>query len=145
MGGGSGPEVAAIDDCSANLGLAFQIVDDILDVEGASADLGKTLHGTPADEVTVLLAHEPDFVDEASRFPVDLQLSGHSHGGQVRIPFIGPLYLPPLARKYPWGMYRVGALTLYTNPGLGTVGPPFRWNCPPEITLLTLRHAPASS
>ncbi len=112
------------------------------DVTGGTADLGKTLHGTPKDEATILLAHEPDFADEVARFPVDLQLSGHSHGGQVRIPFIGPLYLPALARKYVWGMYQVGALSLYTNPGLGTIGPPVRWNCPPEITLLTLRHSP---
>jgi predicted MPP superfamily phosphohydrolase len=115
------------------------------DVTGGSADLGKTLHGTPKDEATILLAHEPDFADAASRFPIDLQLSGHSHGGQVRIPFVGPLYLPPLARKYPWGMYQVGVLSLYTNPGLGTIGPPVRWNCPPEVTLLTLRHTPAPS
>jgi uncharacterized protein len=75
------------------------------------------------------------------RFPVDLQLSGHSHGGQVRVPFMPPLYLPELARKYVYGLRRVGEITLYTNPGLGTVGIPVRFNCPPEITLLTLRRS----
>lgn len=114
-------------------------------VTSRTADLGRTLHRVPKDEVTVLLAHEPDYADEAARFPVDLQLSGHSHGGQVRIPFFGPLYLPDLARKYVWGTYQVGALSLYTNAGLGTIGPPVRWNCPPEITLLTLRRALRSS
>jgi len=49
-----------------------------------AADLGKALHDVPASETTLLLAHEPDFADYAARFPVDLQLSGHSHGGQVR-------------------------------------------------------------
>jgi predicted MPP superfamily phosphohydrolase len=114
-------------------------------VTSRTADLHQTLHRVPADEATVLLAHEPDFADEVARFPVDLQLSGHSHGGQVRIPFVGPLYLPPWAKKYVRGMYRVGALSLYTNSGLGTVGLPVRWNCPPEITLLTLRHSPAAA
>jgi predicted MPP superfamily phosphohydrolase len=111
------------------------------DVHARAADIDKTLHGIPGDEATVLLAHEPDYADEVARFAVDLQLSGHSHGGQVRIPMVGPLYLPELGRKYVWGPYRIGELTLYTNPGLGTVGFPVRWNCPPEITLLTLRRA----
>jgi predicted MPP superfamily phosphohydrolase len=101
-------------------------------------DLGKTLQGIPGNEAVVLLAHEPDFADEASKFPIDLQLSGHSHGGQVRIPLLPPLFLPEMAKKYVWGSYRVRSLNLYTNPGLGTVNIPVRWNCPPEITLLTV-------
>jgi predicted MPP superfamily phosphohydrolase len=92
----------------------------------------------------ILLAHEPDFADEASRFPVDLQLSGHSHGGQIRVPLLPPLYLPSLAKKYILGTYHIGPLTLYTNAGLGTIGVPMRLNCPPEITLLTLRPAAKS-
>jgi predicted MPP superfamily phosphohydrolase len=104
-----------------------------------NADLPKTLHDVPAGEAIILLAHEPDFADQAARFPIDLQLSGHSHGGQVRIPFLPPLYLPKMAKKYVWGTYQVGALALYTNAGLGTIGLPVRLNCPPEITLVTLR------
>ena len=84
---------------------------------------------------------EPDYADRVAHFPVDLQLSGHSHGGQVRVPFVPPLFLPELAQKYIWGLYKIGGLTLYTNPGLGTVGVPVRINCPPEITLLTLRRS----
>jgi len=109
------------------------------DVLSKTADLSKTLHRVPAGEAVVLLAHEPDFADEASRFPIDLQLSGHSHGGQIRIPLLPPLYLPEMGKKFVWGAYRVGRLALYTNPGLGTIGVPMRINCPPEITLLTLR------
>lgn len=116
-------------------------VDDVL---GLTADLDATLHNVPADEASILLAHEPDYADHVARYPVDLQLSGHSHGGQVRVPFLRPLYLPDLARKYIWGLYTIGGLTLYTNPGLGTVGVPVRMNCPPEITLLTLRRSPTS-
>lgn len=110
------------------------------DVLGGTADLPKTLRRVPAGEAVILLAHEPDFADEASRFPIDLQFSGHSHGGQVRVPLLPPLYLPEMAKKYVWGRYRVGPLILYTTAGLGTVGVPMRLNCPPEITLLTLRH-----
>jgi uncharacterized protein len=116
-------------------------VDDVL--VGAH-DLNATLRPIPTGEPTVLLAHEPDYadyVDYVGHHSVDLQLSGHSHGGQVRPPFLRPLYLPDLARKYIWGLYKIGALTLYTNPGLGTVGVPVRWNCPPEITLLTIRRS----
>jgi uncharacterized protein len=113
-------------------------VDDVLE---RTADLDATLHNIPADESVILLAHEPDYADYVAHYPVDLQLSGHSHGGQVRAPFLGPLYLPDLAKKYIWGSYKIGALTLYTNPGLGTVNVPVRMNCPPEITLFTLRRA----
>jgi uncharacterized protein len=117
----------------------------INDVFSKTADLHKTLRGVPDGEAVVLLAHEPDFADAAARFPIDLQLSGHSHGGQVRVPLLPPLYLPPLAKKYVWGEYRVGRLSLYTNAGLGTVLVPIRLNCPPEITLLTLRSGEAPS
>jgi predicted MPP superfamily phosphohydrolase len=104
-----------------------------------------TLQGIPPDETTILLAHEPDFAEEAARFPVDLQLSGHSHGGQVWIPGIGAPWLPPMSRKYPRGLYRVGNLTLYTNMGIGTIRAPIRINCPPEVTLITLRAGKGSS
>jgi uncharacterized protein len=117
-------------------------VDDILN---GPSDLDATLAKVPRQEASILLAHEPDYADhvarQAANMPVDLQLSGHSHGGQIRLPFTPPFYLPPLARKYYWGLYQVGPLTLYTNAGLGTMRVPIRWNCPPEITLLTLRSA----
>jgi len=109
------------------------------DVLSRTADLRETLRRVPAGEAVILLAHEPDFANEVSRFPVDLQLSGHSHGGQIRVPLLPPLYLPAMAKKYFWGTYQVGPLKLYTNAGLGTIGVPMRLNCPPEITLLTLR------
>ncbi len=111
-------------------------VDDVMEQK---ADLDGALKSVPAEEATLLLAHEPDYADYAASFPVDLQLSGHSHGGQVRVPWMGAPILPRLARKYPMGLYRVGKLQLYTNRGLGVVNPPVRLNCPPEITLVTLR------
>jgi predicted MPP superfamily phosphohydrolase len=109
------------------------------DVMLQTADLNEALRKVAADEAVVLLAHEPDYADYVAKHPVDLQLSGHSHGGQVNFPFVRPLYLPDLAQKYVWGLYKIGGLTLYTNPGIGTVGIPVRFNCPPEVTLLTIR------
>lgn len=111
-------------------------VDDVL---AGDPDLPSTLGAVPSGEAVVLMAHEPDYADYVAEYPVDLQLSGHTHGGQVRIPLMRPLYLPPLARKYVWGLFKIRELTLYTNAGIGTVDVPIRWNCPPEVTLITLR------
>ena len=69
-------------------------------------------------------------------------LSGHSHGGQVRLPFLGALVLPPFGRKYVEGFFNFGRLQLYVNRGLGTIGLPFRFDCPPEISIFTLRTRP---
>jgi len=93
----------------------------------------------PEEGAAILLAHEPDFADVSAptgRF--DLQISGHSHGGQVVIPFVGPPHLPPLGRKYYTGRYQVGSMIQYTNRGLGMVGLPVRFWCRPEITVITL-------
>ncbi len=109
------------------------------DVLARDANLEEALQGTSSTEAVVLLAHEPDFADYTARYPVDLQLSGHSHGGQVCFPLIGAVYFPRMARKYPRGLRRVGKLMLYTNVGIGTLFIPVRWNCPPEVTLITLR------
>ncbi len=97
------------------------------------------------NEPVILLCHEPDYADtllqqEAGQ-SVALMLSGHTHGGQVRLPFLGAVDLPPLGEKYVQGLFQLGSLQLYVNRGLGTVELPFRLNCPPEITLFTLRAA----
>jgi predicted MPP superfamily phosphohydrolase len=95
------------------------------------------------DGPVLLMAHAPDFADEVLAHPrgplVDVMLAGHSHGGQIRLPFLGPLILPPMGEKYPEGLYRFNNLQLYVNRGIGTVGLPFRLNCPPEITVITLQ------
>jgi predicted MPP superfamily phosphohydrolase len=72
---------------------------------------------------------------------VDLQLSGHTHGGQVRIPFYGALRLPPLGQRYPSGLYRSGSMLHYTNRGVGMVSPLVRFNCRPEITVFACHPA----
>ena len=103
------------------------------------ADLQQALTGVPRGETKILLAHEPDFADYSSQNGIDVQLSGHSHGGQIKMPGVHPFWLPDLAKKYYRGYYRVGQLQLYTNRGIGTVALPLRFCAPPEVTLLTLR------
>lgn len=104
-------------------------------------NIDKALKGIPDDSCTVLLAHEPDFADEYRNYPVDLQLSGHSHGGQVRVPFFGALYTPPYANKYISGLYSVpnSSLQVYTTRGIGMTRIPVRFNCRPELTVITLK------
>ncbi len=116
-------------------------VDDAME---RRADPERTLRGLPRDEAVIAAVHEPDFADVMKNYGVDLQLSGHSHGGQVRLPLLGALYLPRMGRKYAMGWRRLGSMQLYTNRGLGVVGVPFRLMCPPEITLFTLRSAAPS-
>jgi len=105
-------------------------------------DLAAALSGVPSACKVVLLAHEPDFADLAARDRrIVLQLSGHSHGGQVCIPGHGGLHFPPWAQKYRRGSYQVGEMTLYVNRGLGMVTLPLRFACRPEVTLFTLQPA----
>lgn len=93
----------------------------------------------PEQGAAVLLVHEPDFADVTAHVGrYDLELSGHSHGGQVRLPMAGALALPPLAQNYPCGLYQVKDLLHYTNRGLGMVSPRVRLNCRPEITVFEL-------
>lgn len=110
------------------------------DVWGGKPDLDRAVQDVPAGAFNLLLCHAPDFADQAAKRGVPLQLSGHSHGGQVRVPGAGALILPQYGRRYPAGLQRVaGASTqVYTSVGLGVIFPPIRLNCPPEITLLTL-------
>ena len=89
-------------------------------------------------ESVILLAHEPDVLPLVATHNVDLMLSGHTHGGQVRFPFLPAMFLPELGQHYIEGLYRLGPTQLYVNRGVGTVNLPFRLNCPPEITLITL-------
>lgn len=112
------------------------------DVSEGKHRLEEVVAKLPPDTATILLAHEPDYADVTSltgKFL--LQLSGHSHGGQVSIPFVGPPVLPRWARKYPAGLYRLAGMWLYTNRGVGMTAPFVRFNCRPEITVFTLNGA----
>jgi uncharacterized protein len=108
------------------------------DVFAKQDKLDLVLAQLPTTGAAIMLAHEPDFADEtAATGRFGLQLSGHSHGGQIRIPFYGG-YLPEYARKYPIGRYQVGSMTQYTNRGIGTIKIYARFNCRPEISVFNL-------
>ncbi|WP_420881661.1 metallophosphoesterase [Rhodococcus sp. (in: high G+C Gram-positive bacteria)] len=101
-------------------------------------DLPAALAGRDPDRFVLLLAHQPKQALEASELGVDLQLSGHTHGGQM-----WPLgYLVPLQQPSVTGLDRVGDTVLYTSRGAGAWGPPVRVGAPPEITILELASRP---
>lgn len=103
--------------------------------------LDDVLDQLPDEGAAILLAHEPDFADISARTGrFDLQISGHSHGGQINLPILGPLYLPRYARKYTSGLYQINGMIQYTNRGVGMVHIPFRLNSNPEITVFHLKH-----
>ncbi len=102
-------------------------------------NLDTVLEKTPPDGPAILLAHEPDLaLRSAATKRFSLQLSGHSHGGQLIVPGLGTPFRGPLFRKFPHGKYRVGDMVQYTSRGLGTNGYWIRINCPPEITIIIL-------
>lgn len=100
-------------------------------------------------EPLILMCHAPDYADELQKHAagqgVALMLSGHTHGGQVRLPFLPLVHLPEMGRKYVEGWFNLGSMQLHVNRGLGTVGVPVRFNCPPQISLLTLRAGSAEN
>lgn len=119
-------------------GVWLAAVDDVWERQ---ADLDAALAGAPPGATVILLAHEPDFADAVARDGrVMLQLSGHSHGGQVRLPLFGPPVLPYLGQRYPAGLYQVGRMQLYVTRGVGLITPPVRFNCRPEVTVLNIER-----
>lgn len=140
-----------------NSGFPLTIGADMLYLAGlddgwsGQPDLSLALSDAPHDVPVILLMHEPDYADYYSLDGrVALQLSGHSHGGQVRLPGLGAIRLPRYGRKYDSGLYQVNDMWLYTNRGIGVMAgvpvagiasPPVRFNCPPEITEITLTRA----
>ena len=104
-------------------------------------DLAALKRAMPEDKFSVLLVHEPDFADtSAASERFHLQLSGHSHGGQIFVPGKGPIVVPDLGQKYPRGLYLVEQMLLWTTTGVGMVQPYVRLNCRPEIAVITLKR-----
>lgn len=107
------------------------------------ADLDRALAGRPSSDMpAVLLAHDPVLFPEAAKRGVDVTLSGHTHGGQIAVPFLSRRFnLARLSSPFTAGLYRLGESLLYVHRGNGTSGPPLRLGSPPEIALLVLRVA----
>ena len=102
-------------------------------------DATQTMQGIEEENFNLLLVHEPDLVDDFIDYPVDLVVAGHSHGGQVYIPFVGPLWTTTLAEKYVRGLYEINEdLSLYVNTGIGNTRVPFRLFNVPQITVFYL-------
>lgn len=98
------------------------------------------LEQLPSKGTAILMAHEPDFAEvSAATERFALQISGHSHGGQINLPSFGAPILPRLGRKYPKGLYEVGGMYQYTNRGVGMMKPAIRFNCRPEVSIFELQ------
>lgn len=103
-------------------------------------DVPAALKGSYPDEMKLLLAHNPIIFREAARLGVDLTLSGHTHGGQIKLRDEDKRLLP--RRKLKAGLHQRRNSQIYITRGIGTVVVPMRYQCPPEISLLELRTAP---
>jgi hypothetical protein len=105
-------------------------------------DLERVRGGIPCDACSILLSHSPETYDQTARLGFDLQLSGHTHGGQLCLPGGIPIVVPcKVEKKFILGRWVHGSLQGYTSPGTGSCGVAARLNCPPEITLHILRSA----
>lgn len=107
--------------------------------------LPSALKGLPTDGVRVLLSHNPDINEEIELLGqrIDLVLSGHTHGGQVVAPLVGQPIMPSkFGQKYRVGLVRDGERQTFISRGVGHLLAPIRFNCPPEVAVLTLRAAP---
>jgi len=106
------------------------------------ADVHRALAGRDEAQPLIALAHDPQLFPALARGGALLVLSGHTHWGQLALPFAPTRYnLSRLSYRYHAGLYQHGRATLYVHPGLGTTGPPIRIGAPPEITVLRLRRA----
>jgi predicted MPP superfamily phosphohydrolase len=131
-----------------NQGVPIQINDESLWLAGVddaicgNPNLNQAIVSAPEQAPVVLLGHEPDLADEFSKDGrVDLMLAGHSHGGQIRLPFKNISFKAHLAEKYDMGLYKVNGMWLYVNRGIGVItSVPIRINCPPEISSFTLEY-----
>jgi predicted MPP superfamily phosphohydrolase len=112
------------------------------DLWGAFEDLQGAMHSVPAQDPKILLCHNPLAIGRASRLGIDLMLSGHTHGGQVRLPLIRSFYRSKFGERFVEGWNQLGDTQIYISRGIGKVVLPVRLACPPEITCLCLRRDP---
>jgi uncharacterized protein len=101
-------------------------------------DLDAAFRDVPNVCPVVSLWHEPDWAERAGAHGAILQLSGHSHGGQIRLPVLGNIAAPYGGRRFVSGMNELESMRVYTSRGVGVYRPPVRFHCPPEVTLVTV-------
>ena len=116
--------------------LAIAGIDDTV---VGNPDSTRAFADIPEGIPVLALWHEADFAEETARLGAFAQLSGHTHGGQVRLPVIGSIWLPPDGRRRDIGLYDVDGMPVYISRGLGVYRPPVRFLAPPEVTLVILR------
>ena len=105
-------------------------------------DLEAALEGVPPNAFKLLLAHAPEIYQTAADQGVDLYLSGHTHGGQIRLPFIGAVkHNANCPKEFRHGLWKHAGMHGYTTAGVGCSSVPVRFNCPPEIVLFELKYA----
>jgi predicted MPP superfamily phosphohydrolase len=105
-----------------------------VDSEGFIAD---TLSSAPADEYSIFLFHYPEGIEAASARDIDLFLCGHTHGGQIRLPFYGALVTASsLGKQFEYGHYKVGKTDMNVSRGIGMTGIPVRFLAPPEVAVI---------
>jgi predicted MPP superfamily phosphohydrolase len=121
---------------------------DVLQLSGiddsswAGDDWSRALHGLDPGRPTVLLSHQPIVLDLPQTQNVSLILSGHTHGGQIRLPWLGaPAQMLTKDLKYAHGLFRRGETQLYVSSGTGVIGLPVRFGVRPEIAVLRLKGA----
>jgi predicted MPP superfamily phosphohydrolase len=126
-------ESARVGDDTGELWIAG--IDDAL---RGSPDPQRAFASVPSSARAITLWHEPDWAERVAKHGAFLQLSGHSHGGQLRLPFLGPITAPTGGRRYMKGLNFAAGMPIYTTRGVGVYRPPVRFRCPPEVTLVTL-------
>ncbi len=126
-------------------GEASIILGGVDDLWEGRPNVNRAFGNLPKTIPRILMSHNPDYAEHIhSSIRVDLMLSGHTHGGQVNLPFIGAPILPvTTGQKYRAGFVDGPACKVYISRGLGTVTPPVRFRCRPEITVMTLRPSTA--
>ena len=108
----------------------------------ALSGLSKARSSIPSTNASlhILLSHYPVSFDNAAKSGVDLVLAGHTHGGQIRLPFVGALWLPFDSGEYEAGWYERNGSRMYVSRGVGTSILPIRFLCRPEIAVITVRY-----
>jgi hypothetical protein len=113
----------------------------LVGVDFEAKNISQLLASLPSSDLSILLSHRPDVILSPGDWrKIDLVLSGHTHGGQLRFPFFGPLFTKSkLPRRYSQGLFSFRYFYLYVSRGIGMTRIPIRFLCPPEITLLKIK------